>query len=49
MKKLISAVILMAITWSTLAQKTILRKNSKGVLESIEFSADDKRVIMALC
>ena len=46
MKKLISAVILMAITWSTLAQKTILRKNSKGVLESIEFSADDKRVII---
>ena len=46
MKKLISAVILMAITWNALAQKTILRKNSKGVLESIEFSADDKRVII---
>ena len=38
----------MAITWSTFAQKTILRKNSKGVLESIEFSADDKQVIIVL-
>ena len=44
MKKLIFAVIFMTITWSAFAQETILRKNAKGVLESVEFSADDKRV-----
>lgn len=39
MKKLIFAVIFMTITWSAFAQETILRKNAKGVLESVEFSA----------
>lgn len=42
MKKLIFAVILMTITWSAFAQETIFRKNAKGVLESVEFSAEDK-------
>ena len=44
MKKLILAVILMTITWNGVAQQTILRKNAKGVLESVEFSAEDKEV-----
>ena len=44
MKKLIFAVIFMVIAWSGFAQETILRKNSKGVLESVEFSTEDKRV-----
>lgn len=44
MEKLIFAVIFMTITWSAFAQETILRKNAKGVLESVEFSADDKSV-----
>jgi|AGTN01.3.fsa_nt_gi Zinc metalloprotease (elastase) len=44
MKKLIFAVIFMAMAWSGFAQETILRKNSKGILESVEFSADDKRI-----
>ena len=44
MKKLIFSVILMTITWNVFAQETILRKNSKGVLESVEFSVDDKSV-----
>lgn len=44
MKKLIFTVIFMAIAWSGFAQETILRKNSKGVLESVEFTIDDKRV-----
>lgn len=44
MKKLIFAAIFMVVAWSGFAQETILRKNSKGILESVEFSADDKRV-----
>ncbi|MGI6048732.1 MAG: hypothetical protein ACOYEG_12145 [Petrimonas sp.] len=44
MKTLIFAVILMTITCSAFAQETILWKNAKEVLESVEFSADDKRV-----
>ena len=40
MKKLILSVIFMTITWSVFAQETILRKNFKGVLESVEFSAE---------
>jgi Zn-dependent metalloprotease len=44
MKKLIFSVILMTITWNVFAQETILRKSSKGDLESVEFSADDKSV-----
>lgn len=44
MKKLILAVSLMTITWSAFAQETIFRKNAKGVLESVEFSAEDKEV-----
>lgn len=44
MKKLVIAVFIMMITWSSFAQETILYKNANGVLESVEFSADDKRV-----
>jgi len=44
MKKLIFAAIFMVITWSGFAQETTLRKNSKGVLESVEFSKEDKQV-----
>ncbi|MCK9292279.1 MAG: M4 family metallopeptidase, partial [Bacteroidales bacterium] len=44
MKKIIFAAILMVIAWSGFAQETIFRKNSKGVLESVEFPTDDKHV-----
>lgn len=44
MKKLIFSVILLTITLNVFAQETILRKSSKGVLESVEFFADDKSV-----
>ncbi len=44
MKKLIFSVILLTITLNVFAQETILRKSSKGVLESVEFSAVDKSV-----
>lgn len=46
MKKIIFIVITMAIIWNGFAQETILRKDPKGVLESVEFSADDKGVIV---
>lgn len=46
MKKLIFAAIFMVMVGSAFAQETIFRKNSKGVLESVEFSADDKRAIV---
>ncbi|MGI6323569.1 MAG: hypothetical protein ACOXZO_09685 [Bacteroidales bacterium] len=41
MKKLVIAVFIMMITWSSFAQETILYKNANGVLESVEFSADN--------
>ncbi|WP_139785088.1 hypothetical protein [Parabacteroides sp. Marseille-P3160] len=46
MRKLIFAAIFMVMVGSGLAQETILLKNSKGVLESVEFSADEKRTIV---
>ncbi len=44
MKKIVFTVICVIITWNILAQETIFRRNSKGVLESVEFSENDKRV-----
>lgn len=46
MRKLIFAAIFMVMVGSGFAQETILLKNSKGVLESVEFSADEKRTIV---
>lgn len=44
MKKTLFIASFIIVAWSGVAQEAILQKNSKGVIESVEFSTEDKRV-----